>query len=97
MKPSINEPSDESECELDAFQKGFVFWEHSTAEYLPPIDDAGRREWLEGFLQAHADYPDTLDPEEGETGAGGPRPAAGEASRAAGAENNAGCYVCELM
>jgi hypothetical protein len=67
MKPSINEPSDESECELDAFQKGFVFWEHSTAEYLPPIDDAGRREWLEGFLQAHADYPDTLDPEEGET------------------------------
>jgi hypothetical protein len=35
---------------------------------MPPIDDAGRREWLEGFLQAHADYyPDTLDPESGET------------------------------
>jgi hypothetical protein len=27
MKPSINEPSDESEYELDAFQRGFVFWE----------------------------------------------------------------------
>ena len=34
---------------------------------MPPIDDIGRREWLEGFCQAHADYPDTLDPEEGET------------------------------
>jgi hypothetical protein len=55
MKPSINEPSDE--YELDAFQKGFVFWESPKAEYMPPIDDAGRREWLEGFLQAHADSP----------------------------------------
>jgi hypothetical protein len=36
-------------------------------EYLPPIDDAGRREWLDGFCQTHADYPDSLDPEEGET------------------------------
>jgi hypothetical protein len=58
MKPSINEPSDESEHELDAFQRGFVFWESPKAEYMPPIDDAGRREWLEGFCQAHADYPD---------------------------------------
>jgi hypothetical protein len=65
MKPSINEPSDE--YELDAFQKGFVFWEHPKLEYMPPIDDKGRREWLEGFIQAFADYPDTLDPGEGET------------------------------
>ena len=56
-----------SEYELDAFQKGFVFWESPKAEYLPPIDDAGRREWLEGFYQAHADYPDGDDFEGGET------------------------------
>lgn len=61
MKPS--EPS----VELDAFQKGFVFWEHPKAEYMPPIDGAGRREWLEGFCQAHADYPDSDDFEGGET------------------------------
>jgi hypothetical protein len=61
MKPS------ESSVELDAFQKGFVFWEYPKPEYMPPIDDAGRREWLEEVLQAHADYPGTLDPEEGET------------------------------
>ena len=65
MKPSINEPSDE--YELDAFQKGFVFWESPKAEYMPPIDEAGRREWLEGFCQAHADYPDGDDFEGGET------------------------------
>jgi hypothetical protein len=65
MNPS--ETSDGLEYELDAFQKGFVFWESSKAEYMPPIDDAGRREWMKGFLQAHADYPDTLDPESGET------------------------------
>ena len=64
MKPS--EPSDEP-YELDAFQRGFVFWEHPKPEYLPPIDDAGRREWLEGFCQAHADYPDGDDFESGET------------------------------
>jgi hypothetical protein len=63
----INEPSDESEYELDAFQRGFVFWESPKADYMPPIDDIGRREWLEEFCQAHADCPDTLDPEEGET------------------------------
>jgi hypothetical protein len=62
-----NELSDESEHELDAFQKGFVFWESLKAEYMPSIDDAGRREWLEGFLQAHADYPDGDDFESGET------------------------------
>ena len=50
MKPSIN---------LDAFQRGFVFWENPKAEYMPPLDDIGRQEWLEGFLQAHADYPPT--------------------------------------
>jgi hypothetical protein len=60
MKSPINEPSDESEYELDAFQRGFVFWESPKAEYMPPIDDIGRREWLEGFCQAHADCPDTL-------------------------------------
>jgi hypothetical protein len=64
VKPS--KPSDEP-YEFDAFQRGFIFWETPKPEYMPLIDDAGRREWLEGFLQAHADYPDTLDPEEGET------------------------------
>jgi hypothetical protein len=64
MKPLIN-PSDPTE--LNAFQKGFVFWKHPKPEYLPPIDDAGRREWLDGFCQTHADYPDSLDPEGGET------------------------------
>jgi hypothetical protein len=34
---------------------------------LPPIDDKGRWEWLEGFCQAHADYPDGDDFEGGET------------------------------
>jgi hypothetical protein len=55
------------EHELNAFQRGFVFWEHPKPEYLPPIDDKGRREWLEGFCQAHADYPDGDDFESGET------------------------------
>jgi hypothetical protein len=36
-------------------------------EYLPPIDDAGRREWLEGFCQAHAYYPADGDYEGGGT------------------------------
>jgi hypothetical protein len=57
----------DDEYELDAFQKGFVFWEHPKPEYLPPIDDKGRREWLEGFCQAHADYPDGDNFEGGET------------------------------
>jgi hypothetical protein len=56
MKPS--ELSDEP-YELDAFQRGFVFWEHPKPEYLPPTDDKGRQEWLEGFCQAHADLPPT--------------------------------------
>ena len=49
------------------FAHGFVFWEYPGPEHLPPPDEAGRREWLEGFLQAHADYPDEpYDPAGGE-------------------------------
>ena len=40
------------------FAHGFVFWEYPGPEHRPPPDEAGRREWLEGFLQAHADYLD---------------------------------------
>jgi hypothetical protein len=48
--------------ERDAFQKGFVFWETPTAEHWPPeLDNTeGLREWLAGFQQAYADYPDTF-------------------------------------
>jgi hypothetical protein len=56
-----------SEYELNAFQQGFGFWEHPKHEYMPPIDDAGRWEWLKGFCQAHAAYPDSEDLESGET------------------------------
>lgn len=48
--------------EWTPFSHGFVFWEHPQPEHLPPSDEAGRREWLEGFLQAHADHPN--DPRE---------------------------------
>jgi hypothetical protein len=34
---------------------------------MPPIDDAGRHEWLEGFCQAHADYSMDGDFEGGES------------------------------
>lgn len=41
--------------------------------HLPPADEAGQREWLEGFQQAHADDPnepfDPDNPESGETAA----------------------------
>jgi len=43
--------------EWTPFMRGFVFWESPQPEYLPPDDDAGRLEWLDGFRQAHADYP----------------------------------------
>jgi ribosome modulation factor len=46
--------------ERDAFQKGFVFWETPRPEFGPPEDDTERQEWLAGFQQAYADYPDTL-------------------------------------
>ena len=49
--------------EWTPFNHGFVFWEYPDREHLPPADEAGQREWLEGFLQAHADSPD--DPQEG--------------------------------
>jgi hypothetical protein len=46
--------------ELDAFQKGFMFWETPRPKPGPPEDDTERQEWLVGFQQASADYPDTL-------------------------------------
>ena len=55
------------------FSHGFVFWESPKAEHGPPSDQAGQREWLERFQQAHADYPNEPDdpdhPEGGETAA----------------------------
>lgn len=56
--------------EWTPFSHGFVFWENPSREHLPPADEAGQREWLEGFLQSHTDYPDDPDnPEGGETAA----------------------------
>ena len=59
--------------EWTPFSHGFVFWEYSGPEHLPPPDEASRREWLEGFLQAHTDYPnepyDPDNPDGGETAA----------------------------
>jgi hypothetical protein len=55
-----------SEFEWTDFMRGF-FWEAPKPAYLPPADDAGRREWLAGFRHACADYPDTSDPEAGES------------------------------
>lgn len=43
--------------EWTPFNHGFVYWEYLDREHLPPPDEAGQREWLEGFLQAHADSP----------------------------------------
>ena len=54
--------------EWTPFSHGFVFWEYPGPEHLPPPDEAGRREWLEGLLQARADYPDEpYDPDGRET------------------------------
>ena len=59
--------------EWTPFTHGFVFWEYSGPEHRPPPDEASRREWLEGFLQARADYPDEPhdpdNPDGGETAA----------------------------
>jgi hypothetical protein len=56
--------------EWTPFARGFVYWEYPGPEYLPPADQAGQREWLEGFQQAHADYPDDPhNPDSGETAA----------------------------
>ena len=56
--------------EWTPFSHGFVFWEYSGPEHQPPPDETSRREWLERFLQAHADYPDEpYDPAGGETAA----------------------------
>ena len=45
---------------MDAFRRGFVFWNCPEPERLPPmpddIEDLGER--LSGFQQAYADYPD---------------------------------------
>ena len=46
--------------EWTPFARGFVFLEYPGPEHLPPPDEAGRLEWLEGFLQAHADIPMNL-------------------------------------
>ena len=43
--------------EWTPFMHGFVFWELPGPEHLPPDDEARRLEWLDGFCQAHADYP----------------------------------------
>lgn len=51
--------------EWTPFSHGFVFWESPKPEHGPPSDQAGQREWLEGFQQAHADYPDDPDHSEG--------------------------------
>lgn len=59
--------------EWTPFAHGFAFWEYPSPEHLPPPAEAGQREWLEGFLQAHADYPnepyDPDNPDSGETAA----------------------------
>ncbi|MCB1764497.1 MAG: hypothetical protein KDJ22_00340 [Candidatus Competibacteraceae bacterium] len=48
--------------EWTPFSHGFVYWEYPDSEHLPPADERGQREWLEGFLQSHADAPN--DPRE---------------------------------
>ena len=59
--------------EWTPFSHGFVFWEYPGPDHLPPSDEMGQREWLEGFQQAHADDPDEPydpdNPEGGETAA----------------------------
>lgn len=49
--------------EWKPFNHGFVYLDYPEPEHLPPPDEAGQRDWLEGFLQAHADSSD--DPQEG--------------------------------
>ena len=52
--------ADTGRFEWTPFTHGFGFWETSTAEHRPPEPDdvEGLREWLQGFMQALADYPD---------------------------------------
>ena len=44
------------------FMHGFVFWETPEPEHGPPSPEAAENlsEWLSGFRQAHADYPDVI-------------------------------------
>lgn len=59
--------------EWTPFSHGFVCWEYPSPDHLPPADEARQREWLEGFLQAHADYPDEpYDPDNPSGGEGAP-------------------------
>ena len=44
--------------EWTPFSHGYVFWEYPGKEHLPPSDETGQRDWLEGFLQSHAEHPD---------------------------------------
>ena len=54
--------------EWTPFSHGFVFLEYPGPAHLPPSDEMGQREWLEGFQHAHADDADEPnDPESGET------------------------------
>ena len=57
--------------ERTPFAHGFVFREYLGPAHHPPSNEVGQREWLEGFLQAHADYPDEpYDPDNPENGVG---------------------------
>ena len=57
--------------EWTAFMRGFVFWETPRTEFAPldPGDTVSLAEWLQGFCQAHADYPADGDFEGGESAA----------------------------
>ena len=75
--------------EWTAFAHGFVFWEYPDPEHRPPADEAGQQEWLAGFQQAYADYPDEPhDPDntgERGDGSGSTRADAGRQPAATGA------------
>jgi len=43
--------------EWSALGHGYVYCDYPEPKHLPPYDEAGRRAWLEGFLQSHAEYP----------------------------------------
>lgn len=42
--------------EWTPFAHGFVFWEHPKSEHLPPSDEAGQREGLEGLVAETTRY-----------------------------------------
>lgn len=50
------------EAEWTPFMHGFVFWETPKLEHSPPAAAAAEdlNEWLTGFCQAHADYPNVV-------------------------------------